>query len=160
MKPTLDSAAAPRSGAPLPAVATSDAARDAADIAVVQAFFSAFTSGDLDRAVTLMADDIVYQNVPFPADHGKPAVERTLKLFGRAITGFDIKMVNIAARNGVVLTERVDILTGPLVYLDLWVCGTFAIRDGRIVLWRDYFDLAATTAKLLASPIRSLLHRK
>jgi hypothetical protein len=35
MKPTLDSAAAPRSGAPLPAVATSDAARDAADIAVV-----------------------------------------------------------------------------------------------------------------------------
>ncbi len=129
------------------------------DIGVVEAFFEAFEAGDTERALALMADDIVYQNVPFPADRGKAAVTRTLELFGRFVTGFEIKMINIAARNGVVLTERVDILTGPLVYLDLWVCGTFVIRDGKIVLWRDYFDLASTTAKLLVSPLRKLLHR-
>ncbi len=129
------------------------------DIGVVEAFFEAFEAGDTERALALMADDIVYQNVPFPADRGKAAVTRTLELFGRFVTGFEIKVINIAARNGVVLTERVDILTGPLVYLDLWVCGTFVIRDGKIVLWRDYFDLASTTAKLLVSPLRKLLHR-
>jgi limonene-1,2-epoxide hydrolase len=149
----------PRSAAPAP-VSASDPDRDAADLAVVEALFAAFRAGDTEGALALMADDIVYQNVPFPADRGKPAVARTLHTFGRFITGFEVQMINIAARNGVVLTERIDILTGPFVYLDLWVCGTFELRDGKIVSWRDYFDLAAATGKLLVSPIRSLLARR
>jgi limonene-1,2-epoxide hydrolase len=139
-------------------VSDRDAPVSADDIRVVEAFFEAFSARDTERALAMMADDIVYQNVPFPADRGKAAVTRTLELFGRFLTGFEVKMINIAARNGVVLTERIDILTGPLVYLDIWVCGTFVIRNGKIVLWRDYFDLASTTAKLLVSPLRKLLH--
>ena len=131
----------------------------AADIAVVESFFEAFRSLDLDRAASLMADDVVYQNVPFPAHRGKPAVMRTLNGFGRVMTGFDVKMKNIAARDGVVLTERVDILTGPLMHLDLWVCGTLEVREGRITLWRDYFDLASATAQLVTGPMRKLLGR-
>jgi limonene-1,2-epoxide hydrolase len=127
------------------------------DIAVVEAFFAAFAARDTERALALMSEDIVYQNVPFPADRGKAAVARTLQAFGHFVSGFEVKMRNIAARNGVVLTERVDTLTGPLLYLDLWVCGTFEVRDGRITLWRDYFDLASATVKLIVSPIRSLL---
>jgi limonene-1,2-epoxide hydrolase len=145
---------------PLPPVLPSDPARETADILVVKNFFEAFGAGDTERALSLMADDIVYQNVPFPADRGKAAVARTLELFGRIMTGFEVKMINIAARNGVVLTERIDILTGPLLYLDLWVCGTFEVREGKIALWRDYFDLAATAGKLLVSPIRSLLRKR
>src|SRR5439155_1009498 len=92
------------------------------------------------------------QNVPFPADHGKAAVRRTFTAFGRFVTSFDIQMRNIAARDGVVLTERVDVLTGPLLYLDLWVCGTFELRDGKIAVWRAYFDLACQAAAL--GPLR------
>jgi limonene-1,2-epoxide hydrolase len=132
----------------------------ARDIAVVEAFFDAFRRLDTDGALALMADDIVYQNVPFPADRGKPAVARTLKAFSRFVTGFQVEMRHIAARDGVVLTERVDILTGPLLLLDLPVCGTLEVRDGRIALWRDYFDLAGASAKLLVSPIRALLARR
>jgi limonene-1,2-epoxide hydrolase len=145
---------------PLPAVPASDPGRDAADLAVVQAFFDAFSAGDTERALALMADDILYQNVPFPADRGKEAVARTLRSFGRFLTGFEVQMKNIAARDGVVLTERIDVLTGPLLYLDIWVCGTFEVRDGKITLWRDYFDLASATAKLFLSPLRSLFHRR
>jgi len=31
---------------------------------------------------------------------------------------------------------------GPVrgVAAEFWVCGTFEVRDGKIVLWRDYFD--------------------
>ena len=134
--------------------------RSARDIAVVEAFFDAFRGLDTDAALALMADDIVYQNVPFPADRGKPAVTRTLQAFGRFVTGFEVELRHIAARDGIVLTERVDILTGPLLFLDLPVCGTFEVRDGRITLWRDYFDLAGAGAKLLVSPIRALLGRR
>jgi limonene-1,2-epoxide hydrolase len=139
---------------------TTDSDRSARDIAVVEALFDAFRRLDNDGALALMADDIVYQNVPFPADRGKPAVKRTLEAFSRFVTGFEVEMRHIAARDGVVLTERVDILTGPLLLLDLPVCGTFEVRDGRITLWRDHFDLAGAGAKLLVGPIRKLLGRR
>jgi limonene-1,2-epoxide hydrolase len=135
------------------------AANDSADIAVVEAFLDAFQALDVDRALSLMDDDVIYQNVPFPADRGKPAVTKTLKMFGRFMTGFEVRMRNIAARDGVVLTERVDILTGRLVHLELWVCGTFEVKAGRITLWRDYFDLASATTQLLTSPVRTLFGR-
>ncbi len=135
------------------------ATTDSDDIAVVEAFLDAFQALDVDRALSLMDDDVVYQNVPFPADRGKPAVTKTLKMFGRFMTGFEVRMRNIAARDGVVLTERVDILTGRLVHLELWVCGTFEVKGGRITLWRDYFDLASATTQLLTSPVRTLFGR-
>ena len=69
-------------------------------------------------------------------------------------------MKNIAARDGVVLTERVDILSGPALYLDIWVCGTLEVRDGKITLWRDYFDLASLLGKLVTGPVRSVLRAR
>jgi limonene-1,2-epoxide hydrolase len=126
-------------------------------IDVVQSFLHALGTGNLDRVSAFLADDVVYQNVPLPADRGKENVLRTLKLFQRFVTKFEVKMRNIAVRDGVVLTERVDILSGPFVYLDIWVCGTFEVRDGKITLWRDYFDLAETTAKLFTGPVRKFL---
>jgi limonene-1,2-epoxide hydrolase len=136
-----------------------ETSRDVRDIAVVESFFEAFRAKDVARALDHLSDDIVYQNVPFPADRGKAAVRRTLRWFEPFVTDFEVEMRNIAARDGVVLTERVDILSGPGVYLDLWVCGTFEVRDGRITLWRDYFDLASATAKLVMGPFRKLLGR-
>lgn len=126
-------------------------------IGVVESFFRALEGKDLDAALALMSENVVYQNVPLPADRGKAAVARTLRRFQKIFTGFEVRIKNIAARDGVVLTERVDVLSGPLLYLDIWVCGTFEVRDGKITLWRDYFDLAETTAKAIASPVRKLL---
>ena len=75
------------------------------------------------------------------------------------MTAFRVEMHNIAERDGVVLTERTDILIGPLLYLDIRVNGTFEVRDGKIVLWRDYFDVGESVLKLLAGPVRRLIHR-
>ena len=136
-----------------------ESSANAKDLAVVEAFFAAFQALDLDGALALMADDVVYQNVPFPADRGKAAVTRTLKSFSKVMNGFEVRMKNIAANDGVVLTERVDILKGRLLYIDIWVCGTFEVKDGKITLWRDYFDLASATTKLFTGPIRKLFGR-
>jgi limonene-1,2-epoxide hydrolase len=126
-------------------------------LTIVQRFFEALAAQDLAAATPLLHEEVVYQNVPFPADRGKDAVVRRLKSFETLVNKFEVRMVNIAANGPVVLTERVDILSGPWVYLDIWVCGTFEVRDGRIVLWRDYFDLAEATAKLAVGPVRRLL---
>ncbi|MEO7092614.1 MAG: limonene-1,2-epoxide hydrolase family protein [Polyangiales bacterium] len=129
----------------------------ATPIETVESFLRALEQGERERAFELLADDVVYQNVPFPADRGKPAVMRTFQRFEKVMTKFEVKMKNIAANGDVVLTERIDILSGPLLHLDIWVCGTFEVKNGKIVLWRDYFDLAEVTAKLIASPFRKLL---
>lgn len=138
---------------------TIDRTTEGRDIAVVEEFFEAFEASNLDRALALMADGIVYQNVPFPADRGKRAVARTLQGFSRFATSFEVRMKNIAARNGVVLTERVDTLSGPFVHMEIWVCGTFEVKDGLITLWRDYFDLASATSQLLTGRMRKLFAR-
>jgi limonene-1,2-epoxide hydrolase len=126
-------------------------------IRVVESFLAALERQGLDIATSYLADDVVYQNVPLPAYHGKAAVVRTLKALERVVPQIHIEIRNIAERDGVVLTERVDVLSGPLVYLDIWVCGTFEVKAGKITLWRDYFDLAEATGKLLVGPMRKLI---
>jgi limonene-1,2-epoxide hydrolase len=107
---------------------------------VVQAFLAELEDGETERALALCADDVVYQNVPLPADRGKAAVEKTLGRMGKVVTGFEARVVNIAANGPVVLTERIDVLSRGDFASEFWVCGTFEVHDGRITLWRDYFD--------------------
>jgi len=110
------------------------------NIAIVEKFLNSLRDKDLDTADALLADDLVYQNVGFPTIHGR---RRAMKLFSgmqRPSMGFDVKIHRSAADGDTVLNERTDVLVfGPL-RLVFWVCGVFEIRDGRIALWRDYFD--------------------
>ncbi len=126
-----------------------EAMHDGSARAVVETFLKALERMDLDAAAALLADDVVYQNVPLPADRGKAAALRTLRLFMRFGDHFEARIANIAERDGVVLTERVDVLGTGSAHIEFWVCGTFEVRDGKIVLWRDYFDLATFVGKTL-----------
>ncbi|MEB3030886.1 limonene-1,2-epoxide hydrolase family protein [[Mycobacterium] nativiensis] len=109
------------------------------NIATVETFLAALADEDLDTAAAALAEDVVYQNVGLPTIHGRNA---TIGVFRRMAgrVGFDVKTHRIAAEGSAVLTERTDVLTlGPL-RLQFWVCGVFEVNNGRITLWRDYFD--------------------
>lgn len=110
------------------------------EIEVVERFLTTLEALDVDGAVALCADDVVYQNVPLPPARGRRAVEKQLRAMAKAGTGFDVEMRNIAANGPIVLTERVDILRRGSFAMEFWVCGTFEVRGGKIVLWRDYFN--------------------
>jgi limonene-1,2-epoxide hydrolase len=105
----------------------------------VEGFLNALQDSDLEAAEAALDDNLVYENVGLPTIHGRA---RAIKLFrqmeGRA--GFEVKIHRIAADGAAVLTERTDALIfGPL-RLQFWICGVFEVHDGRITLWRDYFD--------------------
>jgi len=105
----------------------------------VERFLYALQDSDLDAAGPLLAEDLVYQNVGLPTIHGR---KRAMKLFSSlgGSSAFEVKIHRIAADGAAVLTERTDALIfGPL-RLQFWVCGVFEVHDGRITLWRDYFD--------------------
>ncbi|MBL8717584.1 MAG: nuclear transport factor 2 family protein [Myxococcales bacterium] len=125
--------------------------------AIVETFLRELEAGHNEAALALLADDVVYENVPFPPARGKVATEKMLRQFLTLFDTFQVTMHAIAARDGVVLTERTDVLSGKVFHLDIWVCGTFEVRDGKITVWRDRFDLVQTTTKLFTGPIRKLL---
>jgi limonene-1,2-epoxide hydrolase len=124
-------------------------APDQADpIDVVQRFLGALAEGDTEIAVSLVGDDLVYTNVSLPTIRGRHRFTKAAAIYFRHMS-FDVRIHGIAANGPVVLTERTDQLTlGPL-RLQIWVCGTFEVVDGRIVTWRDYFDWANSTIGLL-----------
>jgi limonene-1,2-epoxide hydrolase len=129
-------------------------------IEIVEEFLAAGSAKDLARCAALMADDIVYQNVPFPPDRGRPAVERRLAMFQSWPVDIDVRVNHVAERGGVVLTERTDSLRGDWLDVSFWVCGTFEVRDGKITLWRDYFDLGSVALSFLTGPLRALLRAR
>ena len=106
----------------------------------VEVFLAALQDQDIDAAGVVLDEHLVYQNVGFPTIRGRA---RAMKLFrgmeGRA--GFEVKTHRIAVNGSTVLTERTDALVFGRVRLQFWVCGVFEVTDGRITLWRDYFDL-------------------
>jgi limonene-1,2-epoxide hydrolase len=119
---------------------------------VVEILLSSLQAADADAAGAVLDEDLVYQNVGFPTIHGRA---RAMKLFrameGRA--GFEVKTHRIAVNGSSVLTERTDVLQfGPL-RLQFWVCGVFEVHDGRITLWRDYFDMWDFTKALVRGVI-------
>ncbi len=133
---------------------------------VVEEFLHALETLDMARAEALLDESVVYQNVPMPADHGKAATINTLKNFMRIAAGFEVRMHSIAERDGNVLTERTDILSGPGVHLEFWVCGTFTVKNGKITQWKDYFDVltvmgqvAKSSPGIAAALVRNLFNR-
>ena len=82
----------------------------------------------------------------FPLE-GKDAIKGVIEQFMQPFERCEWEMTHIAAAGDVVLTERVDRFIGAK-NVELPVMGTFEIKDGKIAVWRDYFDLAAWTRQM------------
>jgi limonene-1,2-epoxide hydrolase len=114
--------------------ATTDNAR------VVETFLYALRDKDFDAADAVLDDDLVYQNVGLPIIRGRQRTMKLMRGLDRPNAGFDVKIHRIAAEGSAVLTERTDVLAFGRFEAHFWICGVFEVRDGRITLWRDYFD--------------------
>lgn len=132
-----------------------DGGRD--PVEVVQAFLAALEDLDVDAALELVSDDIVYQNVPLPPARGIDEFGKQMRWLQRYATGFRVDMHHIAAEGGTVLTERTDTIERGAYRPGFWVCGTFEVVDGRITVWRDRFDWATVLWAMVAALPRALL---
>lgn len=109
---------------------------------VARSFLEQLEAGDLDRALDLLADDVVYTNVSLPTIHGRGDVERAFRAtLGRMSFRVHFHALGCDENDrSVVLTERTDALVFGPVSVQFWVYGRFEVRDGRITVWRDSFD--------------------
>ncbi|WBS04254.1 nuclear transport factor 2 family protein [Pseudoduganella sp. SL102] len=121
-------------------------------IQVAETFFAHWNHNRIDEALAMLADDVLYDNVPLPDIAGRKGVADFHRGFGIG-TDFllDWKITHIAAAGSVVLNERIDIFRhrdGGEISLP--VMGTITVEDGRITVWRDYFDLGDFERQLAA----------
>ena len=107
---------------------------------IVENLFDALKSRDIDRAMTVLDERVVWHNVGLPKVRGSSNVGRFLAVLAKPTFGFDVIVHNIASTGDTVLTERTDVLIWRRLRIEFWVCGTFEVRDGRVAVWRDYFD--------------------
>ncbi|MBW9116878.1 nuclear transport factor 2 family protein [Rhizobium cauense] len=111
---------------------------------VAQTFFNHWTANRIDEALAMLADDVLYDNVPFPDIFGRENVRNFHRDFGIGTTfTVDWTVTHIAVAGNVVLNERIDIFNhekGGKITLP--VMGTLTIENGLITIWRDYFDPA------------------
>ncbi len=125
----------------------------------VESFLAALERLDIDDALALVDDAIVYENVSLPPARGRRAFEKQMRVMEARFDRFEVQMLAIAENGDTVLTERVDLLEFGGLRLAPWVCGTFVVREGRIVLWRDYFDWAQMTKQVLSGLPGALARR-
>jgi limonene-1,2-epoxide hydrolase len=114
---------------------------------IVMSFIEAWNTMNWDAAADLLTDDIVWDNVPMETMEGKAVVDAAMRAM--APEAVDWVVLSIAENGDKVLTERIDkfdMQGGKRV--ELPVMGTFVITDGKISLWRDYFDLASFTSQM------------
>jgi limonene-1,2-epoxide hydrolase len=117
------------------------------ELETVEAFLAAFAVMDFDRALKFLADDVEYTNIPLLTVRGHAGVREVLGPFFEPIHENEFVILRKAATGAVVFLERLDRHLLDHGWRELPVNSVFEVHDGKITVWRDYFDLG--TAALI-----------
>jgi len=112
------------------------------NVDIVREFIAAWSRLDSDELAAYFTEDGTYYNMPTAPVSGRENVRNFIKGFagGWQATTWDV--VNIVGAGDVVIAERVDrTRTKNGKSVDLPCCGVFEMQNGKIKVWRDYFDL-------------------
>ena len=109
---------------------------------VVTALIRACESRDLDAVCALVADDIEYDNVPIGKVHGPEGVRSVLSGgVTQAASEVEWRVLAQVAEGDTVMNERIDRFLVDGRWIEIAIAAIFTVRDGKVALWRDYFDL-------------------
>jgi limonene-1,2-epoxide hydrolase len=97
---------------------------------------------DYDAALPMIASDCEYTNLPMGTVTGPDGVRSVLEPFFAPTLSNELRIVRQSAQGGTVMVERLDRhQVAPDRWAELPVVGVFEIDQGRIRVWREYFDL-------------------
>jgi limonene-1,2-epoxide hydrolase len=124
----------------------------------VRAYVEAVATKDMANAIGFLHPEVVFDNVPQKGDarltHGPEAVGKRLQALLNACEKTEWEIVRQIEEGDTVFNERVDrfwFRSGmfPKSNLLEWpVCTRWEIEDGKIKLWRDYYELELTEPQL------------
>lgn len=121
----------------------------AAPAVVVRALVAAFNRRDSAGVAALLHDDVVCHGIPLEPAHGREAAMAMLAPF-LAAEAIDWEIAAMAEAGRMVLTERIDRFRfAGQSWTAVRAAGIFEIAgDGRVIAWRDYFDMQELIAAM------------
>jgi len=115
---------------------------------IIRAFVSSWSELDVDKLVSYFSEDGTYYNMPTQPIKGHENLKNFIAGFIRNWSSTNWEIINLIAKDDVVMVERIDITIVNGKEITLPCLGVFEMQDGKIIEWRDYFDLATYTNAL------------
>jgi len=108
----------------------------------VRGFIKAWSRLDAAELASYFEEDGCYINMPTQPVCGRANIEKMIRGFIATWTEtvWDVKV--LVAAGDVVVAERLDRTKTTKGNVDLPCVGIFELQNGKIRVWRDYFDLA------------------
>jgi limonene-1,2-epoxide hydrolase len=117
-------------------------------IAVVCQMIDAWNKMDWKRSSELFAEDGVLASMMVEPVVGRAAIDKRVRAVGSTLSQLNLRIVNIGRVGDVVFLERVDEFIASGRKGAIPVVGVFEIRDGKVKVWREYFDRAMMLREL------------
>lgn len=112
-----------------------------APVDVIRSFTDAVARKDYDSALTCLAEDCEYTNLPIGTVNGPAAVRGALEPFFSQTLENELVFLRTGVDGARVFTERLDRHRLEDRWVELPVMGLWEVEDGKIKVWREYFDL-------------------
>jgi len=110
---------------------------------IIRAFIEAWSRLDPEELSSYFTEDGVYHNMPSGPVAGRENVKKMIAGFIGPWTETRWDIVHLVSAGDVVIAERLDRTTAGDKSVDLPCTGVFELENGKIKVWRDYFDLGA-----------------
>lgn len=115
---------------------------------IIRDFISAWSRLDPEELVQYFSQDGTYHNMPIAPVSGHQNLKRFIGAFLKSWTSTEWDILNIVSKGDVVIAERLDRTRVGEKAVNLPCCGVFAMENGKIKIWRDYFDMATFSSAL------------
>ena len=115
---------------------------------IVTSFIHAVERKDFAGALALVSDDVEYDNVPMSKVYGPEGIRSVLEPFLAGADEIEWVVHRQVSNATTVMNERTDRFHIAGRWLEVPVVGVWEIRNGKIALWRDYFDMQTMTAQM------------
>jgi len=113
----------------------------AESIALIRSFIEACVRADPEEFASYFAEDATWWNAPWKPIRGREAIRETLLRGAGQMAALPWEIRHIVADGDIVMAERVDHFRAGEAHVSVPCVGVFELRDGKIVAWRDYWDL-------------------
>ncbi len=108
---------------------------------IVREFVGNWSGMDAAQLAEYFTEDGTYYNMPANPVTGREQVKGFIEAFLSTWTETTWDILNMAEHGDVVFCERLDRTKTTQGDVDLPCVGVFEMRDGKIHVWRDYFDM-------------------
>jgi limonene-1,2-epoxide hydrolase len=118
------------------------------NLETINEFIANWSKLDASLLASYFTEDGTYYNMPAKPVSGRDNVEKFISAFLSSWTETQWDILNIVEQGDTVICERLDRTKTTNGDVDLPCVGVFEMKDGKIYMWRDYFDMSTFTSAM------------